>query len=127
MTKAMIARAVAHGLWLFLSGRFMPPRLEMVDSFVRTSLVSISARGQADDYGVARAVTEADLFAQAVEQDILRGKRGGNYAEVPDVALHRAFAQSDLWRGKVVQIVGILMRDGLISSQRFDALIETGD
>jgi hypothetical protein len=127
--NAMIFRAVAYALCLFLTGRFAPPKLELLES----SLVKTSLRrtDQSDDGELSSAIAQADLFAQLAELKALghplpsQSANSGHYEFLDE--LDGAVSQARLWSSVIRTIARKLMVDGVVLPNDFDRMTQMGN
>jgi hypothetical protein len=126
--NALIFRAVAYALSLFLTGRFAPPKLELIES----SLVKTYLRrtDSSDDGELSSAIAEADLFAQLSELRALGQPlptltaNGGGYDFFGH--LDGPVSQARLWSSVIRAISRKLIEDGIVLPQEFDRLSQKG-
>jgi hypothetical protein len=109
--EADIGTCVARALSLYLSGGFKPPRLTLLGSFVRMSLV------QRDREPVAEALSEADLFAQVFTSSIKHPYASGTHSSIRVAATN-----SEILRPLVRQITHRLLKYGVVTSIDFEKL-----
>jgi hypothetical protein len=125
--NARVFRAVAYALSLFLTGRFAPPKLELIES----SLVKTSLRrtDSSDDGELSSAIAEADLFAQlselkALGQPLPTLTGNGGYEFFGH--LDGPVSQAKLWSSVIRAISRRLIEEGIVLPQEFDRLSQQG-